>query len=306
MSYRLSEDEGLSDGLKRIVLEQIDKALENLKPTSRNKDVAIHDARVCIKKVRALLRLMRDSLGNQTYRAEDIANRDAGRALSKARDSVALLEVVDKLIDHFSDQLSTDPFASIRAPLMHSRKVRQKDRKSAMTEAAKALRQARQRVKKWTGSVHHQALARGQTRVYKRGQSGFETACDKPSVENFHEWRKQVKHLLNQTRVLRPLWPNMMKAWAAELTTLGKLLSEDHDLAILREKVSKQLEESENRTEIEALVALVDKRRNELQISARVLGARIYAEKPRTFIGRTEAYWQAWRSEKKIDPIVGS
>ena len=63
-------------------------------------------------------------------------------SLSKVRDSVALLQVVDELIDHFSDQLTTDPFASIRAPLMRSRKVRPQDRKSAMTKAAKGLRQA--------------------------------------------------------------------------------------------------------------------------------------------------------------------
>src|SRR6266850_1644487 len=107
MSYRLKEGEGLNDGFKRIVLEQIDKALDNLKPTVRNKDEAIHDARVCIKKIRALLRLFRDALGDETYRAEDTAYRDAARALSKVRDSAALLEIVDKLIDHFSDQLST-------------------------------------------------------------------------------------------------------------------------------------------------------------------------------------------------------
>jgi CHAD domain-containing protein len=306
MSYRLKGDEGLSDGLKRIVLEQIDKALDNLKPTARNKDEAIHDARVCIKKVRAVLRLMRGSLGNKTYRAEDTAYRDAARALSQVRDSVALLEVVDKLIEHFSDQLSTDPFASVRAPLTRSRKVRQPDRKTAMTKAAKALRQARQRVQKWPDVVHHRALAKGQRRVFKRGGSTFETAYDQPSVENFHEWRKQVKHMLYQTNVLRPLWRKMMEALAAELKTLGKDLSEDHDLAILREKVSEQLGESENRTEIEALVALIDQRRNELQVSARVLGTRIYAEKPRTFIDRAEAYWRAWRSEVKVDPIVGS
>lgn len=306
MSYRLKEDEGLSDGLKRIVLEQIDKALENLRPTARNKDEAIHDARVCIKKIRAVLRLIRDSLGNESYRAEDTAYRDAGRALSKVRDSVALLEVVDKLIEHFSDQLSTNPFANVRAPLMRSKKIRQQDRKSAMTTAAKALRQARQRVHKWPEVVHHRALARGQTRVFKRGHSGFDTAYDQPTVENFHEWRKQVKNLLYQTNVLRSLWRRMMVAYAAELKTLGKLLSEDHDLAILREKVSEQLKQSEDRTEIEALVALVDQRRNELQVNARVLGTRIYAEKPRTFIDRAEAYWRAWRSEVKVDPIVGS
>jgi len=304
MGYRLRQDEGLSGGAKRIVLEQIDKALDYLKPTVRNKDVAIHDARVCMKKIRALLRLMRESLGNETYKAEDTTFRDAARMLSKVRDSAAMLEIIDQLIDHFSDQLSTGAFGGVRAPLLRSKRTRQQDRKIAMTKVAKSLRQARKRVDDWPAVDAPQAFAKGLKRVFKQGRTTFATAYDRPSVETFHEWRKQVKHLLYQTQFLRPLWLTVMEALAAELKTLGKYLSEDHDLAILREKISEQLDEADNRTEIEALVALLDQRRNELQVVARTLGARIYAEKPRTFVTRTEAYWQAWRSEVEVDPIV--
>ena len=304
MGYRLREDERLSDGAKRSVLEQIDEALDHLKPTVRNKDEAIHDARVCIKKIRALLRLMSASLGDKTYEAEDSTYRDAGRVLSKVRDSAAMLEIVDKLIEHFSDQLSTGAFAGVRAPILRSKKMGQQDRKSAMTKVAKSLRQARERVKDWPEIDTGQALAKGLKRVFKQGRTTFATAYGQPSVESFHEWRKQVKHLLHQTQFLRPFWLTVMEALAAELKTLGKYLSEDHDLAILREKITEQLDETDNRTEIEAFVALLDQRRNELQVIARTLGARIYAERPRAFVTRTEAYWQAWHSEVKDDPIV--
>ena len=95
-----------------------------------------------------------------------------------------------------------------------------------------------------------------------------------------------------------------MATLAAELKALGKFLSEDHDLALLREKVSQQLEDTENRAEIEALLALIDQRRNELQVTARFLGERIYAEKPGAFVDRIATYWRAWNSETKVDPIV--
>ena len=95
-----------------------------------------------------------------------------------------------------------------------------------------------------------------------------------------------------------------MKTLSGELKTLGKYLSEDHDLGILRDVVTEQLEDSDNRTEIEAFVALIDQRRNELQQEAKVLGLRIYADKPRAFALRAEAYWLAWRTERKTDPIV--
>jgi len=64
-----------------------------------------------------------------------------------------------------------------------------------------------------------------------------------------------------------------------------------------------QLDDANERTEIEALIALIDQRRNELQEEARVLGLRIYADKPRVLASRAEAYWRAWRAEIKHDPI---
>jgi hypothetical protein len=104
--------------------------------------------------------------------------------------------------------------------------------------------------------------------------------------------------------MLKSLWPKAMKASQKELKTLGKYLSDDHDLAILRKHVLKQLEDYEDPKEIEALVALIDQRRNELQIIAKPLGARVYAESPADFAARIEAYWKAWRSEVKTDPIA--
>src|SRR5258705_1943726 len=182
MAYRLKKGEQFSDGVKRVLLEQVDKALDHLKPTVRNKDEAIHDARVCIKKVRALLRLMRESLGDETYKAEDCTYRNAAGMLSKVRDSAAMLEIVDKLIEHFSDQLSTDAFAGVRAPLLRSKKMGQQDRKSAMTKVAQLLRQARERVQNWPDVDAHQALAKGLKRVFKQGRITFATAYDQPSI----------------------------------------------------------------------------------------------------------------------------
>ena len=303
MSYELKSDEKLSDGLRRIVRKQIDKALENLRPTVRSRDVAVHEARVCIKKIRAILLLSKHSLGNDIFDLEDTAYRDAARALAKARDSAAMLEILDQLIEHFSETLARDVFTTVKATLKRSQKLKQPAQSHAMTKAAKALRQARQRIDDWP-RIEHQQTLRDLKLVFKRGRTSFAKAYEQPSVENFHEWRKQVKHLLYLARVLGSLWSQMMAVLAAELKALAKLLSEDHDLALLREEVSQQLEETENRAEIEGLLALIDQRRNELQVTARFLGKRIYAEKPGAFVDRIATYWQAWNSETKVDPIV--
>lgn len=304
MGYQLSTNESFSESINRIVLEQVDKALDNLKPTVRNKDEAIHDARVCVKKIRAILRLIRDSLGDKVYREEDIAYRDLARTLSKVRDNAAMLEVLDKLSEHFSDQLSQDAFASVRLHLNRASRARKASRRSAMTIAARSLREARKRIEDWPAAGHDQSLALGLRRVFKQGRRTFKAAHDDPKVKGFHEWRKQVKHLLYQARVLRPIWETVMKALHAELKMLSEYLNEDHDLAILKEKISEQLSDAENRTEIEALVALIDQRRHDLETSASLLGAKLFAEKPRALASRCEAYWQAWRSQVKDNSVV--
>lgn len=304
MGYELKGSKSFSHEIKRIVTEQIDKALDCLKRTGRNKDKGIHDARVCVKKIRALLRLVEVSLGPDSYASEDKAYRDTARILSKIRDSAAMLEITDTLVDHFSEQLSKDAFANVRKTLASSKNAKRSGQVSAMSEAAKQLREARRRIQSWPKVKHTTALSKGLKRVFKQGRDHFSLAYEDPSLDTFHEWRKQVKHLLYQSKVLTPLWHNTMKTLSGELKTLGKYLSEDHDLGILRDVVIEQLEDTDDRTEIEAFVALIDQRRNELQEEARVLGLRIYADKPRAFASRTGAYWRAWRAERKSDPIV--
>jgi CHAD domain-containing protein len=307
MSYRLKDHETISDGIKRVVLEQIDKALDRLTSTSGNLDDAIHDARVCLKKIRAGLRLVQADLDGDVFRQENICYRDAGRRLSAVRDAAAMIEAFDKLTERFADQLAPDAITALRQSFMQSSTTRQLEKKKALSEVAKTIRAARQRVESWT--IHHDGFAavrQGLRRIYKQNRRSFANAFDQPSVENFHEWRKQVKALWYQIRLLKPIWPIMMEGFADALEALGDCLSHDHDLAILRQSVLEPLAKSGDRRNLEVLVALIDQRRGELQVEARRLGERLYVEKPRAFAGRLEVYWQAWRSEVHVDPIAVS
>ena len=173
-----------------------------------------------------------------------------------------------------------------------------------MSQAAKSLRKVRGNIQGWPKPGASESMELGLKRVYKSGRTSFKNAYDKRSVETFHEWRKHVKHLLYQTRVLKPLWGGMMKALTTELEALGEFLSDHHDLAILRDKLATQFSDSENQVEIETLVALIDQRQHELELLARHLGTRIYAESPRAYVARVEIYWKTLRSEVKDEPIV--
>ena len=57
MPYRLKANESVSKGIKRIVNEQIEKAVDELAATEElGVDEAVHKARQRLKKIRAVVR----------------------------------------------------------------------------------------------------------------------------------------------------------------------------------------------------------------------------------------------------------
>jgi CHAD domain-containing protein len=305
MSYQVEQAETISDSIKRIVVEQIDKALAGLASHHGSQDDAIHDARVCFKKIRAVLRLVRTALDPDLFRQENLCYRDAGRRLSAVRDTAAMREAFVKLTDRFADQLTPNAFATVYQSLKKASTERRLEKKKAMLAVAKTIGAARRQVEHWPIQQDgFSALEQGVKRVYKQGRQGLASALAQPSVENFHEWRKDVKYLRYQMRLLKPMWPIMLGKLEDELDRLAEYLSEDHDLALLRQRVREPAELTDTRMDLEALIALIDRRRGELQVEAEHLGEKLYAEKPRAFTGRLQVYWLAWRADRHVDPIA--
>jgi CHAD domain-containing protein len=299
VSFKFAENETVPVSVKRIAMEQSQRALERLKLTDR--DVAIHDARVSFKKMRALLKLIRDGVSNSFYQQENIGYRDVGRHLSSVRDSAAMVESLDQLVEHFNDQLAPDAFASIRKSFVQMKRKRQSEKKKVISETVKIIKTAQPGIENWPiRDDDFLVLRQGLWRIYKQGRTGMRQAYDVQDTAHFHEWRKAVKSLFYQLRMLRPVWPDVVGELAREIKKLAGYLSHDHDLALLHEKVMDEENDAFDVQEKEVLVPLIIQRRSELQKMARPLGKRIYVEKPKAFIARIETYWNAWECEAKL------
>src|SRR5688500_2162988 len=97
-AYRLGEVESLCAELERIARGRVDNAIEELRGEgSETFGESVHEARKDLKKVRAVLRLVRDEIGDTLHRRENDRYRDAGRMLSGARDAEVRLETIDRL-----------------------------------------------------------------------------------------------------------------------------------------------------------------------------------------------------------------
>ncbi len=300
MAYRLQADEPVADGVKRVVIGEIDAATAMLSPDVADRDEGIHDARKAFKKIRAALRLVRPELGAE-YAAENAWFRDSARKLSDLRDAQALLESFDKLRKTFGDEMQGDDFTAIRAALDRRREnmaAHDEERAGNVATVHAELQDVRRRVESWSlKRKGFAAIGPGFRATYGRGRRARAGAYAAATDEAFHEWRKRVKYHWYQVRLLQDLWPELLKPYRAALKELSVLLGDDHDLVVMKQTVAgldPDLRESEG---FGAYIALVDRRQQQLRAAARSLGDRIYTEKPKCLQTRFRSYWRTWRAE---------
>lgn len=306
MAYRLLAEESVEEGIKRIVREQIDKAIGEIHDQELDRHQTVHQVRKRCKKIRGALRLVRPEF-EETYQFENAWFRDAARKLSPLRDAEAMIETYDQLMERFSDQLETSAFASIRETLILRRQQiadEQLDLDKRLADFLTDMQEARERLDTWTiPAAGFQAISAGLQKTYRRGRKAMLKAYGGQSTpEQFHEWRKRVKYHRYHTRLLRELWKPVMKRFLAEVKALSDLLGDDHDLAVFRRTLMDRPDGFGEQTDVQVLIGLVDRRRAQLQEEARFLGERVYAEKPKQLAQRLERYWRAWQAEVEGQP----
>jgi CHAD domain-containing protein len=301
VAYRFEPDESVREALARCAREQLDHAVQELSEEIKNDPVgAVHEARKEVKKERALLRLARGTLAGKQRARENAALREAARGLSDARDAEVMIQTLNELSERFTGQLPKSTFGAIRKQLVQTRRAeRARVVKSDLSaEAAEDLGEVRMRIDDW--KFNHggwRAIDGGLRRSYGRGRRAFRRARAEPSLENLHAWRKRVKDLWYQLRLVAPVCGPAVRGQAKEAHRLADLLGDDHDLGVLSEILVRM--RFEVAVDLDALLGLVDYRREQLQTEAMYVAERVYAEKTKAFGRRLHSCWNAGRAKSR-------
>ena len=231
---KIRDGESVSSGLKRVAREQADHAILQLTKPG-NPVAAVFETRKCIKKLRALLRLIRPHLCN-TARNENRRLRDLGRTLATSRDTAAMVETFDGLAKAYPAEMGLNRFAALRAHLVSTRDLAATSvDETALTRAAIAeLQKLKRRINLWR--LHGDGfpvVAQGFDSTWQRGRKALTRARKHPSSANFHELRKRAKDHWFQVRLMATLWPANSEGYQTAVHDLQETLGDANNVAVL-------------------------------------------------------------------------
>jgi len=295
MAYAFGAQEPIRAAVLRCAREQLDRAIAELSEGINSDPArAVHEARKAIKQERALLRLARGTLRPGQRRRENAALREAARALSQTRDADVLPATVERLAERFAGQLPARTFTTIARQLTPRRQPQPLDH-----GAVGELGAIRLRVEEWElRRGGWSAIQSGLESSYRRGRRALRRARGSRSSEDLHAWRKRVKDLWYQERLLAEVCGPAVDGHAREAHWVADLLGEDHDLELLRGALRERPMPAA--VDVEAVLALIEHRRDELQREAFALGARLFAERPGSFRRRMHRSWKAGRAAARV------
>jgi CHAD domain-containing protein len=301
MAYKLTIDESVRDGIRRCAGEQLDRAVAELSERITEDPVdAVHDARKAVKKERSLLRLSRGAMPAAQRRRENRALRDAARGLSAARDAEAMISTLDSLAARDAGQL---PESTLRAVRERLERARDEERRtlvgSALSDRAVGeLGAVRVRVDGWTlASGGWSTIEPGLRRTYQDGRSALAHARSHRSSERWHAWRKRVKDLWSEQRLLTDIAGPAVAGQAKDAHRLADLLGDEHDLGVLRGAL--RSDRGLVPVDVDAVIGLIDHRRSELRTAALALGDRVYAEPTSAYLRRMRRSFRAGRALRR-------
>jgi CHAD domain-containing protein len=295
MNQRLQIDR-TGFGLRRvqdILQRQIKGALATLRH-SRGTDEGVHGARKQMKAARATLRLLRPALPERTFQRQNHLLRDAGRAIAPVRDQRMLERTLGEMLEGVGSR--PPPTLERFAGQLH--RQAQAARADALREgihrSAAHLEKALSNSASWPSLPRDwKPVRRGLRRTYRQARRVAKSNARRATAESLHEWRKRSKDLRSQLEVIAPLQHASLEKMADKLHTLSDELGEEHDLAVLRQRL-RQTAPAVKGTARERLEKRIAKGRTKARRKALRVGKQVYAERPRRFAARLRDYFRRW------------
>jgi CHAD domain-containing protein len=289
MSFRLKDPTSVGDELHRLVRKEHRAALARLSDQGSDEE-AVHEARKSVKKIRAVLRLLRDDLGAD-FQAEDDRLRDAAHRLSTLRDADATAETLEALHRRYPAVVTRRVTGTVLRGARSRKRQARRRADGVIGQAASALRRSHQAPERVRQVGGRGAVEAGLTRGYRRARKALRELRLDSDATQFHAWRRRVKHHTYQVRLFEGLH-GTPRARARSLRRLETWLGEDHNHAILRANILASPDRFGDARTTAIVLGCIVKHQAWLRAHALALGRRVFTAKPERFRRSASAWWR--------------
>lgn len=288
--------EPLGEALRRVMLEQLAVARDGFSLASDDVelDSKVHLARKAFKRTRAMLRLVRDDVGESEYRSANTIVRDQSRRLSDLRSARVLALTANTLGAANPTTIPARVVDDLCSELAARRAALVTDLRSdaaAIAMASSSLDVVEHQIMQWRLGDSFADITSSLRRVYRRGRRALEGARESGTAHAFHDWRKRVNYLRYQIEALSGQLSGGVAVLEGEFDVLSEMLGDEHDLAEFIQLIA--IDDSPIRlpSDRAETLAAAERGRDSLQRDALELGTTLYADKPNRFVARLEIAW---------------
>ena len=296
MSFELKPREQVNSGLRRLVRKELRAARRELDEKHPPPPNAIHEARKSLKKARAILSLIDDDAGRGIGRAKKRL-RKIGHTLSQLRDADAMVEIVDKLHRRTPHLLDAPTLKTLRTWLTTRRKaaVAAASKKKTWDKLDGELQVLRREAKRWKPSHRaFGALSNGIAASHRRGRKALARATKRRRADDFHRWRKQIKSLWYELRLLERAGPRVGRDVQA-LHQAESWLGDDHNVVVLCAALAQDGSQHGSPISAAELKAAADRYHAQMRQQAIKSVRHIYTRKSGRYVRDLKRAWRTWR-----------
>lgn len=268
-TFAFKPDEKVDQGFLRVLEQLTIQACRITRHSHSMVSDPVHDARVLIKRLRALLWFASPAFSTPEMNRAKSHLREASQLLAAQRDLVVMRSILQMLSRKTRNSCYRKTLVRIARGQDHRQPFPDKTDRSLPQAVAIILATIKQIKKKakisfdWPSSSDR--LAQAFLATKKSGKKALHG--DDPA--QFHDWRKKAKRLLYQLQLAQADPSKRMAHIIKGIDKLQEKLGDYHDSVIAQDRLRKMLPEKIEPLLLRHSLNLLEKRKNRLRIKVR-------------------------------------
>ncbi|MFC2114722.1 CHAD domain-containing protein, partial [Bacteroidota bacterium] len=217
--FEIHVKEAYSVGIQRI-LQGLNLDSARLLSLGGWQHVSIHSLRKNIKKIRALLQMIKPEIGEEPYKEFNKKYREIAHKIAGLRDYTSQIVLLKNLQHPLQKKQLNNCLAKAARQIAQMRKhdfhnFYSREMHHIIRKEFNVLAQSVATLKV-EGRVEN-VISDALHNRYQASQSAMQKAFSTNLDEDYHDWRKDAKNLMYQLSVIRNIWPEYFLALILEL-----------------------------------------------------------------------------------------